>query len=321
VLEAQCNTITREAHAEIGLLKERVTSTEKELELERRRVHELQEMHKANAKAYSKLKAQYDKAKQRALLQPGDGASFPAAGVRGGVGGTPSVTPRGGSSARQTFVPGLQHPGHHQQHRPTSSLSQHHSGSGGSGGWTPQGQPQGAVPFARSGLSHAQQQQASRGRRALLPEQQASAFSGLGGAGRPRLSNATAGAAGGRRSGSGEGSAQQQTSGAFGMMHGGGGGGGATTTSGFLGQSAVAGGGGGRGASSPPRPLIPPFLTPMALSKRLSPRPAALEAGIVRCDPFNLLLDFERGRASGTFSVRLLLLAAGTLFECRLCEW
>ncbi|BGP21429.1 E3 ubiquitin-protein ligase [Rhodotorula toruloides] len=63
VLEAQCNTTMREAHAEI-------TRTEKDLELERRRVHDLQETHKANAKAYQKLKAQFDKTKQRSLLNP-----------------------------------------------------------------------------------------------------------------------------------------------------------------------------------------------------------------------------------------------------------
>ncbi|KWU42083.1 hypothetical protein RHOSPDRAFT_11820, partial [Rhodotorula sp. JG-1b] len=56
ILEAQCNTITREAHAEVNLLKEKLARTEKDLELQKRRNHDLQETHKANAKAYQKLR-------------------------------------------------------------------------------------------------------------------------------------------------------------------------------------------------------------------------------------------------------------------------
>ncbi|GAA5859789.1 hypothetical protein JCM1840_006454 [Sporobolomyces johnsonii] len=96
VLEAQCNSIAREATAEISLLKERVSNAEKDLEIERRRVRDLQETHKANAKAYSKLKAQYDKSKQRALLNPGDSTfarTFSAA---------PAPSP---AATRQAFVP------------------------------------------------------------------------------------------------------------------------------------------------------------------------------------------------------------------------
>ncbi|GAA5951551.1 hypothetical protein JCM21900_001598 [Sporobolomyces salmonicolor] len=93
VLEAQCNIIAREATAEISLLKERVSSTEKDLEIERRRVRDLQETHKANAKAYSKLKAQYDKSKQRALVNPGFTNAL-------------SIAPAPSHAAsRQTFVP------------------------------------------------------------------------------------------------------------------------------------------------------------------------------------------------------------------------
>ncbi|GAA6061039.1 hypothetical protein JCM10212_004613 [Sporobolomyces blumeae] len=69
---AQINSVTREANSEISLLKERLASSDKDLELERRKTRELQDMHKANAKAYTKLKTQYDKAKQRALLHPSD---------------------------------------------------------------------------------------------------------------------------------------------------------------------------------------------------------------------------------------------------------
>ncbi|KAM0793548.1 hypothetical protein ACM66B_000985 [Microbotryomycetes sp. NB124-2] len=70
VLEAQLSTITTEAKHKISLLEERVARADKELELERRKVREQQEMHKSNAKAYNKLKAQYDKAKQKALVNP-----------------------------------------------------------------------------------------------------------------------------------------------------------------------------------------------------------------------------------------------------------
>ncbi|GAA6056764.1 hypothetical protein JCM3770_006121 [Rhodotorula araucariae] len=207
-LEAQCNIITREAHAEIGLLKERVTHAEKDLEFERRRVHDLQETHKANAKAYSKLKAQYDKAKQRALLQPGDPTSFPAA-LQSAVGGTPAQTPRGGTSARQAFFPpGVQ--GAQQQFRPASGLSQSAVAHGRTPRWTPQQAPQGAVPFAHASLAqppHGQQQPAGRGHRSLLPEQQhVRALPNAVGAGGP-LRNQTAGSGGGggRRGSSGSG--------------------------------------------------------------------------------------------------------------------
>ncbi|ORY73436.1 hypothetical protein BCR35DRAFT_333699 [Leucosporidium creatinivorum] len=79
VLEAQCSTIRREATSEITLLKERLANAERDLALERRKVRDLQETHKANAKAYNKLKSQYDKAKQRALLVPGDSTAFASA--------------------------------------------------------------------------------------------------------------------------------------------------------------------------------------------------------------------------------------------------
>ncbi|BGP04526.1 hypothetical protein JCM10049v2_000328 [Rhodotorula toruloides] len=105
VLEAQCNTIMREAHAEINLLKERLAGTEKDLELERRRVHELQETHKANAKAYQKLKSQYDKTKQRSLLNP---QSAPLAGDQSFANAlaSPALSSRQvPGTPRQTFVP------------------------------------------------------------------------------------------------------------------------------------------------------------------------------------------------------------------------
>ncbi|SCV68733.1 BQ2448_854 [Microbotryum intermedium] len=66
--ENQMSSIMRDANSEITLLKEKVAETERDLELERRRIRDLHETHKANAKAYNKLKAQYDKEKQRNLL-------------------------------------------------------------------------------------------------------------------------------------------------------------------------------------------------------------------------------------------------------------
>ncbi|SGY31443.1 BQ5605_C002g01231 [Microbotryum silenes-dioicae] len=64
----EMSSIMRDANSEITLLKEKVAETERDLELERRRIRDLHETHKANAKAYNKLKAQYDKEKQRNLL-------------------------------------------------------------------------------------------------------------------------------------------------------------------------------------------------------------------------------------------------------------
>ncbi|BGP44540.1 hypothetical protein JCM10450v2_000354 [Rhodotorula kratochvilovae] len=272
VLEAQCNTITREAHAEIGLLKDRVTTAltrhanaERDLEFERRRVHELQETHKANAKAYSKLKAcsssrsplaQYDKAKQRALLQPGDATSFPAALQSGHVGGTPAHTPRGGSSARQQFVPVGAQPA--QQFRPASVLSQ---SAAAHGGWTPQQAhgPQGAVPFAQASVLNNQYQQqhqpASRARRSLRPEQQhARAPVNAVGAGGPLPNSTGLGArrgSGGSSGSGGSGGQQRVVGGGFaGAQEGG--------MSGFLGLATTGGAGaapqGGRGGFRPAQP-------------------------------------------------------------------
>ncbi|GAA5997317.1 uncharacterized protein JCM10292_000175 [Rhodotorula paludigena] len=156
VLEAQCNTMMREATAEINRV-------EKDLELERRRVHELQETHKANAKAYTKLKTQYDKSKQRALLNPSDPSTFPNPAF-GASGAIPAQTP---NATRQAFVPG-QH--HIQQHRPSSAMSSASRSRGGHG-WNPQAQAPGAVPFAHAGLAQPQHQhgaqQQGKGRRPL----------------------------------------------------------------------------------------------------------------------------------------------------------
>ncbi|GAA6024899.1 hypothetical protein JCM10207_000280 [Rhodosporidiobolus poonsookiae] len=133
ILEAQLNTLRREASAEIAILKERVTTSEKDLELERRRVRELQETHKANAKAYSKLKAQYDKAKQRALLNPGDpnlAGAFSAHPASGAPAPSPATT-------RQAFVPAPVNGVGPSRSNSTASFvpgGQHRGGGGGGGG-------------------------------------------------------------------------------------------------------------------------------------------------------------------------------------------
>ncbi|GAA5980866.1 hypothetical protein JCM10908_003895 [Rhodotorula pacifica] len=128
ILEAQCNTITREAHAEVNLLKEKLARTEKDLEMQKRRNHDLQETHKANAKAYQKLRLQHNKAKQRALFDGTDqsgavGPGTPAfqqqnfvSGLAGGGGGR--ATPRpgvGGSSASHGPFSSIARQQHQQQ--------------------------------------------------------------------------------------------------------------------------------------------------------------------------------------------------------------
>ncbi|GAA5892167.1 hypothetical protein JCM6882_005714 [Rhodosporidiobolus microsporus] len=184
ILEAQLNAVTREANAEVALYKERAATAEKDLELERRRVHDLNETHKANAKAYSKLKAQYDKAKQRALLQPGDpnlAQAFSAHPGSSGPGSTPAAT-------RQTFIPAPGNGGHFS--RSTSAASAVTGGIGGqqprqvAGGWgvpahvqqQKHSQPFGQVPPGST----------SRARHPLLEQQNVGhggGFSGPGGGG------------------------------------------------------------------------------------------------------------------------------------------
>ncbi|GAA5856262.1 hypothetical protein JCM8547_000842 [Rhodosporidiobolus lusitaniae] len=178
ILEAQLNTVTREANAEIALLKDRVGSAEKDLDLERRRVRELQETHKANAKAYSKLKAQYDKTKQRALLNPGDPnlqqAFNPASG------GPPAPSP---SIARQAFIPA---PGTGPFIRSTSSAS--HPGRGGGGIGAGSQQLRQSAGWNASGGQHALFTQhgaapGSSSRRRPLQEQPGGGNAFLGGGG------------------------------------------------------------------------------------------------------------------------------------------
>ncbi|GAA5889908.1 hypothetical protein JCM5296_003646 [Sporobolomyces johnsonii] len=163
VLEAQCNTIAREATAEISLLKDRVSNAGKDLEIERRRVRDLQETHKANAKAYSKLKAQYDKSKQRALLNPGDptfSRTFSAA-----LAPSPAAT-------RQAFVPAQ---GDAMPGRASSSASirqNNMNGDAGTGTYT--------GPFAYAQTKSRGAGSASRARRPLHEQNMNAHWSGDG---------------------------------------------------------------------------------------------------------------------------------------------
>ncbi|GAA5875981.1 hypothetical protein JCM3774_002306 [Rhodotorula dairenensis] len=104
ILEAQCNTVTREAHVEVNLLKEKLARTEKDLDLQKRRNHDLQETHKANAKAYQKLRLQYDKAKQRALF---DGADTNGFQPQQQFGNAPGSAGPGTPAFQQNFVSGV----------------------------------------------------------------------------------------------------------------------------------------------------------------------------------------------------------------------
>ncbi|KIK44477.1 hypothetical protein CY34DRAFT_625023 [Suillus luteus UH-Slu-Lm8-n1] len=69
-LQKQLDNVIREANGEINLLSNKVAELERDMELERRKVHELQDSSKEREKEYQKLKAQYDKAKRKALLAP-----------------------------------------------------------------------------------------------------------------------------------------------------------------------------------------------------------------------------------------------------------
>ncbi|KAG0705412.1 hypothetical protein DFH29DRAFT_1067404 [Suillus ampliporus] len=69
------------ANGEINLLSNKVAELERDMELERRKVHELQDSSREREKEYQKLKAQYDKAKRKSLLAPS--AGLPGQGVGG----------------------------------------------------------------------------------------------------------------------------------------------------------------------------------------------------------------------------------------------
>ncbi|KAL8284255.1 hypothetical protein RQP46_005004 [Phenoliferia psychrophenolica] len=75
--------VARKSQERIAVLE--AQSAEQDLETERRRVHELQETHKQNSRAYTKLKSQLDKALQRSLRQPAATNAFNDAGGSGAL--------------------------------------------------------------------------------------------------------------------------------------------------------------------------------------------------------------------------------------------
>lgn len=69
-LQKQLENVIREANGEINLLSSKVSELERDLELERRKVHDLQDATRERDKEYQKLKTQHDKIKRKALLTP-----------------------------------------------------------------------------------------------------------------------------------------------------------------------------------------------------------------------------------------------------------
>ncbi|KAF9452186.1 hypothetical protein P691DRAFT_722507 [Macrolepiota fuliginosa MF-IS2] len=69
-LQKQLENVVREANSEINLLSNKTAQLERDLELERRKVRDLQDASRERDKEYQKLKAQHDKLKRRALLGP-----------------------------------------------------------------------------------------------------------------------------------------------------------------------------------------------------------------------------------------------------------
>ncbi|KAJ4472203.1 hypothetical protein J3R30DRAFT_3523872 [Lentinula aciculospora] len=69
-LQKQLDNVIREANGEITLLNNKTTDLERDLEVERRKVRDLQEATREREKEYQKLKAQHDRIKRKALLGP-----------------------------------------------------------------------------------------------------------------------------------------------------------------------------------------------------------------------------------------------------------
>ncbi|KAG5728735.1 E3 ubiquitin-protein ligase CCNB1IP1 [Termitomyces sp. T112] len=67
-LQKQLENVVREANGEISLLNGKAAELERDLELERRKIHELQDTSRDREKEYQKLKLQLDKFKRKALL-------------------------------------------------------------------------------------------------------------------------------------------------------------------------------------------------------------------------------------------------------------
>ncbi|KAF5369772.1 hypothetical protein D9758_001312 [Tetrapyrgos nigripes] len=74
-LQKQLDNVVREANSEISLLNNKNAELERDLEVERRKVRDLQEATREREKEYQKLKAQHDKIKRKALLAPNLGVN------------------------------------------------------------------------------------------------------------------------------------------------------------------------------------------------------------------------------------------------------
>ncbi|KZO98027.1 hypothetical protein CALVIDRAFT_51396 [Calocera viscosa TUFC12733] len=67
-MQKHLDNVIREANGQISLLQDKVGGLERELELERRRAFDLQEVSRERDKDYQKLKTQLDKYKRKAVL-------------------------------------------------------------------------------------------------------------------------------------------------------------------------------------------------------------------------------------------------------------
>ncbi|KAL0949878.1 hypothetical protein HGRIS_009911 [Hohenbuehelia grisea] len=103
-LQKQLENVVREANGEINILTTKVSEVERDLELERRKVRDLQEASRERDKEYQKLKAQFDKIKRKALLAPSGNTSA----------GNDGPLQFGGPAPHQT----LDHHSHEQNARP-----------------------------------------------------------------------------------------------------------------------------------------------------------------------------------------------------------
>ncbi|TFY72092.1 hypothetical protein EVG20_g897 [Dentipellis fragilis] len=72
-LQKQLDNVIREANGEISLLSNKITELHHDLDIERRKVRDLQDAAKERDKEYQKLKTQYDKIKRKTLLAPAHG--------------------------------------------------------------------------------------------------------------------------------------------------------------------------------------------------------------------------------------------------------
>ncbi|KAJ3904862.1 hypothetical protein F5879DRAFT_952998 [Lentinula edodes] len=77
-LQKQLDNVVREANGEISLLNNKTADLERDLEVERRKVRDLQDGTREREKEYQKLKAQHDKIKRKALLGPNLTANEPS---------------------------------------------------------------------------------------------------------------------------------------------------------------------------------------------------------------------------------------------------